>query len=115
MDQLRGDVAYYGELVRQARIISPVSGTVTQKLVNQGEFVSLGAKLVNLVSRDSLFLEAVALLQVSLPQPARAARLYGAAQGLRETFGVPLAPLRQQWQDRVLDTLRETLGPDAFA
>jgi RND family efflux transporter MFP subunit len=60
VDQLRGDVAYYNELVRQTRIIAPVSGTVTQRLVNPGEFVSLGAKLITLVSRESLFLEGIA-------------------------------------------------------
>lgn len=75
VDQLRADVSYYDELIRQTRIIAPVAGTVTQKLVNQGEYVGLGAKLVNIVSRDTLFLEAV-VSERQLPwlrtgQPAR--------------------------------------------
>jgi membrane fusion protein, multidrug efflux system len=68
-------VAYYDELVHQTRIIAPVSGTVIQRLVNPGEFVSLGAKLLTLVSRDSLFLEAIAserqLPSLRSGQPAR--------------------------------------------
>jgi membrane fusion protein (multidrug efflux system) len=75
VDQLRGDVAYYDELLRQTRIIAPVSGVVTQRLVNPGEFVSLGAKLLTMVSRDSLFLEAIAserqLPSLRTGQPAR--------------------------------------------
>jgi membrane fusion protein (multidrug efflux system) len=59
VEQLQGDVAYYEELMRQTRIISPITGTVTQKLANLGEFVPLGGKILNIVSRDSLFLEAV--------------------------------------------------------
>src|SRR5262249_34690258 len=75
VDQLRGDVAYYEELIRQTRIIAPVSGTITQRLVNPGEFVALGAKLIMMVSRESLFLEAIAserqLPSLRTDQPAR--------------------------------------------
>jgi HlyD family secretion protein len=89
VEQLRGDVAYYDELIRQTRIMAPVSGTITQKMVNEGEFVALGAKLLTLVSRDSLFLEAVAserqlpLLQTGQPAritvDARPGHIYGGA------------------------------------
>jgi RND family efflux transporter MFP subunit len=76
VEQLKGDVAYYDELVRQARIISPVSGTVTQKLVNQGEFVGLGGKLLNIVSPESLFLEGIASeRQLPFLRPGQAAQV----------------------------------------
>jgi HlyD family secretion protein len=60
VEQARADVAYYNEQIRQMRIVSPVSGIVTQKYVNVGESVApANAKLYTIVSRDSLFFEAV--------------------------------------------------------
>jgi multidrug efflux pump subunit AcrA (membrane-fusion protein) len=76
VQQLRADLAYYDELLRQTRIIAPVSGTVTRKFVNVGEFVSgQNAKIISLVSRDSLYFEALVserqLQKLRTGQPAR--------------------------------------------
>ncbi len=76
VDSLRADVAYYDELLRQTRITAPVSGVVTSRFVNQGEFVAPGARLLNLVSRDSLFLEAVVSeRQLQQLRPGQSARI----------------------------------------
>jgi multidrug resistance efflux pump len=77
-EQLRADVAYYEELLSQTRIVAPVSGTVTRKYVNAGEFVGpQNSKIISLVSRDSLYFEALVserqLQKLRTGQPARIA------------------------------------------
>jgi RND family efflux transporter MFP subunit len=76
VEQLRADVAYYDEMLSQTRIIAPVSGIVTKKHVNVGEFVGQqNSNIVSLVSRDSLFFEALVserqLQKLRTGQPAR--------------------------------------------
>ena len=46
-----------------------------------------------------------------LPQ---AARLYGAAQGLRDALSSPLAPNEQPQHETLLAALKQSLGPTAF-
>ncbi|MGH2600149.1 MAG: tetratricopeptide repeat protein, partial [Dehalococcoidia bacterium] len=48
-------------------------------------------------------------------QPERAARLYAAAQALRQRLGTPLPALIQVHHDRAVTAVRRTLGDDAFA
>lgn len=43
-----------------------------------------------------------------------AARLLGAAQGLRDEVGAELPPVRQRPHAEVLERIREALGDDAF-
>jgi multidrug efflux pump subunit AcrA (membrane-fusion protein) len=90
VDQLRADVAFYDEQIRQTRIISPVTGTVTQKFVNIGEFVSVqNNKIANVVSRDSLYFEAVVSeRQIQQLRPGQTARITVDAQPGRVYGGV---------------------------
>jgi DNA-binding CsgD family transcriptional regulator len=48
-------------------------------------------------------------------QPERAARLYGAAEALREVIGVPLPPYHRSEYEREVAVTREALGEQAFA
>jgi DNA-binding CsgD family transcriptional regulator/tetratricopeptide (TPR) repeat protein len=48
-------------------------------------------------------------------RPARAARLFGAANHIRAEIGVPLEPAVSAQIDRVTSTVRNSLGDDAFA
>jgi predicted ATPase/DNA-binding CsgD family transcriptional regulator len=48
-------------------------------------------------------------------QPERAARLYGAAEALREAIGVPLPPYHRPEYEREVAVTRESLGNQAFA
>jgi hypothetical protein len=50
-----------------------------------------------------------------LGQPERAARLFGAAAGVRERLGVPLPPVFRPAHNSAVAALRETLGDPAFA
>jgi membrane fusion protein (multidrug efflux system) len=89
VDQLRADVAYQDELIRQTRIVAPVSGTITERTVNLGEFVSPGGRLMTLVSRDSLFLEAVVSeRQLASLRPGQPARITVDARPGRTYSGV---------------------------
>src|SRR5439155_9226631 len=47
--------------------------------------------------------------------PERAARLWGAAEALREFLGLPLPPNEREEYDRHRSTVREALGEEAFA
>jgi DNA-binding CsgD family transcriptional regulator/tetratricopeptide (TPR) repeat protein len=60
-------------------------------------------------------LEQLAGAAVVLGEAARAARLFGAAEALRERLEVPAAPARRRDRDRDLGAARAALGPDAFA
>jgi tetratricopeptide (TPR) repeat protein len=59
-------------------------------------------------------LEAFARL-AALMDPERAARLWGAAESLRESLGWPLSPNEHPEYDRALASAREALGEEAFA
>jgi DNA-binding NarL/FixJ family response regulator len=48
-------------------------------------------------------------------QPERAARLYGAAEALREAIGIPLPPYHRPEYEREVAVTREALGEDRFA
>ena len=48
-------------------------------------------------------------------QPRRAARLYGAAEALREALGVPIAPLYRAEYEREVGVVREALGVETLA
>jgi DNA-binding CsgD family transcriptional regulator/tetratricopeptide (TPR) repeat protein len=49
------------------------------------------------------------------PLAERAARLFGAAEALRESIGVPLSSTDRATQDRDVGRVRQALGSDAFA
>jgi hypothetical protein len=57
-------------------------------------------------------LAAVAVVQV---RTEHAARLFGAAEGLREAIGAPLSPAERAEPDRSVAALRAALGEEAFA
>jgi tetratricopeptide (TPR) repeat protein len=60
-------------------------------------------------------LEGLAALAVAQGQSERAARLYGAAEGLREAIGAPLPPAKRAEHDRSVAAVRTALGEQEFA
>jgi predicted ATPase/class 3 adenylate cyclase len=57
-----------------------------------------------------------AFARLAAPEnPERAARLWGAAEVLRETLGWPLPPSERAEYDRAVCVVREALGKEAFA
>src|SRR5205807_9482260 len=73
-------------------------------------FRELGHKLE--IARDVEGLAAVAVAQA---QCERAARLFGAAEGLREAMGAPLPPADRAEHDRSVAAVRAALVEEAFA
>ncbi len=55
-------------------------------------------------------LEGFAVIALREHQPARAARLLGASEALRERMGVPLSPLRRPMYERLVQETRDALG-----
>jgi ATP/maltotriose-dependent transcriptional regulator MalT len=62
-----------------------------------------------------IFLEGLANLLATQGEPARAARLWGAAEGLRESMGVPIWPVERAAYERTVERVRAQLGEQAFA
>jgi hypothetical protein len=60
-------------------------------------------------------LERFSALAAAQNQAERAARLFGAAAGLRESMGMPLSPSEQKDQNRDVEAIRAVLGEEAFA
>jgi tetratricopeptide (TPR) repeat protein len=61
------------------------------------------------------YLEAFAKVALVVSQPDRAARLFGAAQTLRDQFGPPVPPVEQSEYDASVSKLREQLDRAAFS
>jgi hypothetical protein len=59
-------------------------------------------------------LEGLAALAVARAQLVRAARLFGAAEGLREAMGAPLRSADRAEHDRSVAAARAALGEEAF-
>src|SRR5262249_34525659 len=60
-------------------------------------------------------LEGLAAVAVAQAQPERAARLFGAAEALREAMGAPLPPADRPEHARAVASARTALGDEAFA
>jgi tetratricopeptide (TPR) repeat protein len=60
-------------------------------------------------------LEGLAAVAVAQSQPKRAARLFGAAEGLRQAMGTPLPPAERAEHDRSVAAVRTALGAEPFA
>src|SRR5262249_54302749 len=60
-------------------------------------------------------LERLAAVSVAEAYPERAARLFGAAEGLRAAMGALLPPADRAEHDRSVATARTALGEEAFA
>ncbi len=60
-------------------------------------------------------LEALAELASGWGEAERGARLFGAADALREQAGAPLAPAYRSRRDRGVAAARTALGPDRFS
>ena len=60
-------------------------------------------------------LEGIAGLVSAAGQPAQAARLFGAAESLRESAGVPMPPVQRAAYERDLAAARAALDGAAFA
>jgi tetratricopeptide (TPR) repeat protein len=58
-------------------------------------------------------LEAFARLSAPV-DPERAARLWGAAEALRESLGLPLPPSEREEYDRAVSAVQGALGPETF-
>jgi predicted ATPase/DNA-binding CsgD family transcriptional regulator len=63
----------------------------------------------------ALALDGVAGIAIAWGQPERAARLFGAAAGLREADGLPVDPASRAAHGRGVAATRAALGEDAFA
>jgi hypothetical protein len=59
--------------------------------------------------------ESTATPASGLPGIAAAAKLFGAAEAVRDALGTPLPPVDQADHDRCLAAVRAALGEDAFA
>jgi len=59
-------------------------------------------------------LEGLAALEVAQGMPEQAARLWGAAEALREAIGAPMHPVDRVWQEQALTLARATLGEQAL-
>jgi DNA-binding CsgD family transcriptional regulator len=60
-------------------------------------------------------LQGLADVACARSQPARAARLLGMAEALREAIGTPLPPAERERYDRGVAAVRASLGEEAFA
>ncbi|MFN8485031.1 MAG: tetratricopeptide repeat protein [Anaerolineae bacterium] len=96
-----------GELVRQQGKYAEADGLFRDALLI---FQRLGGR--TLVATLLLNLGELAWLQGEVP---RAARLFGAAEHLREVVGVPLTYDAQDQYDRTMPQLKAALGEPAFA
>jgi hypothetical protein len=63
----------------------------------------------------ALCLEGLAMLAADEGQPGRAARLYGAADGLREATGTPVEAADRAAHERAAAVSRAALGEEVFA
>jgi predicted ATPase/DNA-binding CsgD family transcriptional regulator len=61
------------------------------------------------------FLEGMASLLAAQGEPVQAARLWGAAEDLRESMGVPIWPVERAAYERAVERVRAQLGEKAFA
>ncbi len=57
-------------------------------------------------------IESLGEVELALNRPARAAKLWGAAEGLRAAFGIPLSPLARGEFERAVGKARATHGHD---
>ncbi len=60
-------------------------------------------------------LEGLAVLEAAQGMPEQAARIWGAAEALREAIGAPMYPVDRIWYEQALTLARTTLGEQAFA
>jgi ATP/maltotriose-dependent transcriptional regulator MalT len=129
----RGDVAMARALAEESfgmyreigsRLGSAHSLALLAKVeVHQGDYVAAHARYEEglVIARevsDKLYiasgLEGVASLAVVQGEPAWAARLWGAAETLRETIGSPLPPVERAGYERSVTAARIQLGDKAF-
>jgi predicted ATPase/class 3 adenylate cyclase len=96
-----GDVARY-------------QGDLTQAMTFYAESLALRRELGDR-PETARTLEGVAGVAMAHERPERAARLFGAADALREAVGVPAPPSRRARNERALRTVRAALADGAFA
>ena len=60
-------------------------------------------------------LDGVAIMAIDRGEPERAARLFGAAEALREMVGAPLAANERADHEHYVNTVQVALGDEAFA
>jgi predicted ATPase/class 3 adenylate cyclase/Tfp pilus assembly protein PilF len=95
-----GRAALYQSDYARARALQTESLTLFQQLGDQGGIAEC--------------LEALAGAAGAQGQPLRAARLFGAAEALREKIGVPLSPADRPTYDRTVAAARAQLDASAF-
>jgi non-specific serine/threonine protein kinase len=73
-------------------------------------------RLAELEFRDVIgyCFEGLAAVLAFTERPEEAARLLGAAEALRESLGVGLAPAEQTTHDETVEAVRSALGEDRF-
>jgi tetratricopeptide (TPR) repeat protein len=107
----------YGQLDHKAGVAQVLVqlGSVARDVGNYREARSLyseGLRIWAELGKKSLIadcLEGLASVSAKHGQPERAARLFGAAEHMRETTGVPLSPSERQDYDRYVAAAREGL------
>jgi predicted ATPase/transcriptional regulator with XRE-family HTH domain len=107
----------YGQLDHKAGVAQVLVqlGSVARDVGNYHEARSLyseGLRIWAELGKKSLIadcLEGLASVSAKHGQPERAARLFGAAEHMRETTGVPLSPSERQDYDRYVAAAREGL------
>jgi predicted ATPase/transcriptional regulator with XRE-family HTH domain len=93
-------------------VVALAGGDFDRALPLLEEAISLSRK-VNQPELTAYALMGVAVV-AARDDPGRAARLFGAADALRETAGALIWPERRTLYSTALESVRATLGPDAF-
>jgi non-specific serine/threonine protein kinase len=136
-----GEVAHDEGAYREARVLLEESLSISREL-GEKRFSAMSLNRLGFVAREegdargaralieeslAIFrelghrfgiaqnLEGLAVVAVAQAQPERAARLFGAAERLRDVIGAPLPPADRAGHDRSDAAVRLALGEDGFA
>jgi predicted ATPase/DNA-binding CsgD family transcriptional regulator len=108
-------VAVRAKALWAAGWVAGLSGHSEQAEALCQEGLALASKLVDVTWEIASYLEGVAQLVVPEGEPVWAARLWGAAEALRETSRTPLPPVYRADYDRAVIAARVQIGEQTFA
>jgi predicted ATPase/DNA-binding CsgD family transcriptional regulator len=107
----RGGMAFSLSLLARVEV---GQGNLTTARILYDESLALYKDEANNTWDNASYLEGLAELVATQGEPAWAARLWGAAEALRETSGAPLAPVYRADYDHDVAAARGLLGEQAF-